>query len=163
MTEGPCEFTVKILEQITLVRYFGEGIENGQPMDFLVILRLDIAAGQEAEEVPTATEIVPVIERSGAYANVIDKGAVGAVKIDDDETFSFGLDACMAARQGHIIERDRALAAPSQNNLTVGKGIAGAHSLSGGIDTDQASERPIDTRGGALGREDKRFLRGRRV
>ena len=61
---------LEVFEEVAVVVQPGEGVEDRQPVEFLVILGLDVAAGQEAEqavahpqESPSASG-VPIAGRS---------------------------------------------------------------------------------------------------
>src|SRR5262249_45207133 len=90
---GAGHFAVEELEQVALVMDLREAVDDREAIDLLVVLRLDVTAGKVAVNAVADAEIVAVLQEAGALGlAVVDKGAVGARLVLDDETVRRGMD-----------------------------------------------------------------------
>ena len=108
---GAGQLAVEKLEEVALVVDVGQGVDDGQAIDFLVILALDVAAREEAIDAVADAQIIAVLELVHRGRHVVDEGAVGALQIDGVVAVGAGLDAGMAARDGMVVDADVAIAA----------------------------------------------------
>ena len=112
----PRQLAVEELQQVALVVDVGQGVDDGQAIDFLVVLRLDVAAGQEAVDAVADAQVIAVLELADRGGHVVDEGAVGALQIDGVIAVGPGLDAGVAARDGMIVDADVAVVAAAQDH-----------------------------------------------
>jgi len=130
------QLPVQELQQVALVVDVGQGVDDGQAVDFLVVLRLDVAAGQEAIDAVSDPQVVAVLELADRRGNVVDEGAVGALQIDRVVAVRPGLDTGVAARYGMVVNADVAVVAAAQDHGRVSERITGSHPGPGRINVD---------------------------
>src|SRR5262249_57683078 len=108
----------------------------GEPVDLLVVLSLDVAAGQVAVDAVAHPQVVPVLELADGRRHVVDEGAVGALEVHGVVAVRPGLDAGVAARDRVAVDADVAAVAAPQHHGRVGQGVAGAHAGAGPANLD---------------------------
>ena len=141
--EGPAvprrasQLPIQELQQIAFIVRFRQGVNNRQAINFLVVFRFQVAAGQEAIDAVAHPQIVAVLQAIHGHLLVVDEGAVGALQIDGVIAVGAGLNPGMAARHGVIVDVDVGLGAPADDQGLVAEGITGPHARPGRIDEDQ--------------------------
>ena len=60
---GAGQLAVEEFEQVPLVVDLRQGVDDRQPVDLLVILGFDVAAGEEAVDAVADPEVIAVVER----------------------------------------------------------------------------------------------------
>ena len=75
----PGQLPVEELHEVALVVDFGQGVDDGEAINLLVVLRLDVAAGQEAINAIADAEIVAVAKPLRLGRHVVNEGAVRAL------------------------------------------------------------------------------------
>ena len=152
------QLAVEELQQVALVVDVGQGVDDGQAVDFLVVLGLDVAAGQEAVDAVADAQVIAVLELADGGRHVVDEGAVGALQIDGVVAVGAGLDAGVAARDGMVVDADVAVVAAAEDHGRVGEGVARAHARPGRVDVDDAGvaagrgDQPVGRRHPGFGR-----------
>ena len=92
------DLAIQELRHVALVVDLGQAVEDGEPVDLLVILGLNISAGQVAVDAVPDSQIIAVLEQPGRIELlVVHERPIRALLIEDKETFLIGLDAGMAA------------------------------------------------------------------
>ncbi len=117
---------------------FGKGVDDGQAIDFLVIIRLDIAAAQEAVDAIADAQVIAVFQAAFRGRHVVDKGAVHTLQIDGIVGVAAKLDADMAARHRVVVNENIAFIAAADNERAIAQRMPAAHARSGWINVDQA-------------------------
>ena len=115
----------------------GQGVDDREAIDFLVIFVLDVAAHEEAIDAVADAQIIAVLELVHGSGHVVDEGAVGALQIDGVIAVDAGLNAGVPARHGMIVDADVAIAAPAQHHGVVAQRIARAHAWAGRVNVHQ--------------------------
>src|ERR1043166_6940545 len=136
ITGAASELAVEEFEEVALVEGLGQGIHDGEAVDFLVVFRLDVAAGQEAIDAVAHAEVVAVLELVHGGGDVVDVGAVGRLEIDGVVAVGAGLDAGVATAYRVVVDADLAVAGTAEDDRLVGESVARAHAGAGGIDVD---------------------------
>src|SRR5437868_5832426 len=76
------QLAVKELEQVALVVGVGQGINNRQAINFLVVFGFHVAAGQEPVNAIADAKVIAILELGYGGRHVVDKRAIGALQID---------------------------------------------------------------------------------
>src|SRR5262249_47559616 len=105
------QLAVEELQHVALVVDLGQGVDDGETVNFLVIFGLDVAAGEKAIDAVADAKIIAVVELADGNAQVVDEGAVGALQIDGVIAVDARLDAGVAARDGVIVDANVAVVA----------------------------------------------------
>src|SRR5262249_21726948 len=127
-----------------------QAVDDRQPVDFLVVIGLDVAAGQEAVDAVAHPQVVAVLELAHRGRRVVDEGAVGALQVDGVVAVGARLDAGVAAGDGVVVDADVRVVAAADDQGRVAQRVARAHAGPGRVDVDQAGLAPGD-RGHAPG------------
>ena len=123
----PDQLAVEELRQVALVVDLGQAVEDREPVDLLVVLGLDVAAGQEAVDAVADAQVVAVLEQPGSVELlVVDERAVGALQVADVVASSVRLDAGVAARDGVVVDADVAVVAAAEHERPRRRGGSGS-------------------------------------
>ena len=157
MSIGPYEFAIEELQERPVVVGLGQGVDNREPVDFFVILGLDVAACEKSIDAVADAQTIAVAQWCRAFDHaIIDKCAVGAAQIADGDAALGGLDAGMATRNRVIMDADIAIFATADQKRPVGQGVALPHRCPGRIDMNEAGvgvrgDRPAQRRHPSFG------------
>ncbi len=132
------DLAVEELHHVALVVRVGQGVDDGEPIDLLVILRLDVAAGEVAIDAVADAQVVAVLQLADGGGHVVDEGAVGALQVDGVVAVRPRLNPSVAARDGVVVDADVTVVAATQDDRRVGQRVAGPHAGPGGVDVDHA-------------------------
>ena len=106
-------------------------------MDLFMVLRLDVAAGQETVDAIPEPEVIAVFELTVRDRNLIDGSTIGALEIGNSETIALRLEAGMVAGHRRVIDTDVALEVASQQNRAVAQYKTTAQAQAWGVDLDE--------------------------
>ena len=132
------DLALEVVHQVALVVQAGQGIEDRQPVQLLVVIGLDIAAGQEAVQAVADPEVVAIGQRGPFRGRVVDEGPVGALQVRGQITVDVQVEPRMAARDREIVDGDVTVIAAAQDDRFLFQEVAGAHRQPGRVDMDQA-------------------------
>src|SRR5262249_6080206 len=132
------QLAVEELQQVALVVDVGQGVDDRQPVDLLVVLGLDVAAGEVAVDAVADAQVVAVFEPGAQGRRVVDEGAVGALQVSDVVAVGAGLDAGVAARHRVVVDAQVAVAGAADDYGPVAQRVARLHAGAGRVDVDHA-------------------------
>ena len=132
------DLALEVVHQVALVVQAGQGIEDRQPVQLLVVIGLDIAAGQEAVQAVADPEVVAIGQRGLFRGRVVDEGPVGAFQVRGQITVDVQVEPRVAARDREIMDGDVTVIAATQDDRLLLQEVAGAHRQPGRVDMDQA-------------------------
>ncbi len=132
------DLAVEEFEEVALVERLGESVHDREAIDLLVILRLDIAADEEAVNAIADAEVVAVLELVHRRGDVVDVRAVGALQVHRIVAVGARLNAGVSARHRMIVDADFAVAGAADDDGLFTQRIARAHARAGGINMDEA-------------------------
>src|SRR5262245_19574352 len=150
--DGPQDFALEELVEVPGVGDLGQGVDDRQPVDLLVVVGLDVAAGQVAEDAIADAQVVAVAHRdrvAGERLLVVHIRAVGALHVEDEELLADLLNADVAAADGSVEDADVAVFAAADNERLFAEGVPHAHPWPSRINVDQA-RLPVGGDGGLV-------------
>src|SRR5262249_31790925 len=139
MPRGARYLPIEKLVEEALVVDLGQSIDNGEPVNLLVIFRLDIAPGKKAKDAVPNAQVVAGFELRSRRGYVVNKSAVGALQIDGRIHVGRAINPRMAARNGMLGDPNVAVLAAADEHRLVAQGITLPDAGSRRIDVYQAS------------------------
>ena len=83
VAHGSNHLSLNEIVQVATVMDLRQPIEHGQPIDFFVILRLNVTTREKSVEAVPDPQIVPVAQHPALGSGVVDEGSVCASQIRD--------------------------------------------------------------------------------
>ena len=132
------DLALEVVHQVPLVVQAGQRVVDRQPVQLLVVLGLDVAAGQEAVQAVADAEIIAVGQRGVLRGRVVDERPVGALQVGDHVAVDVQVEPRVTARDRMVEDGDVAIVAAAQDDRPPLEQVARPHRQAGRIDVDQA-------------------------
>src|SRR5262249_24613652 len=110
-----------------------------EPVDLFVVLRLDVAAREEAIDAIADAQVVAVVQRHRTLDHpVVDECAVGAAQVGYADVAGFRVHAAVLSGNRVIRNTDLAVFTSADLQGLVSEGIPCAHLGAGGVNVNEA-------------------------
>ena len=117
----------------------GEAVDDREAVNLLVILGLDVAAGEIAKDPVADAKVVAILELVHGGRAIVDEGAVGALQVHGVMAIEARVNADVPARDRRVVNLQIAVGIAADDERGVGQHVARAHAHAGRINVNEAS------------------------